>query len=63
MQTEEKTTKPSLIEKEYREMMKGYRNSVSNNQLQVIAPNDMFVKFSLYVHSPITITSTNTSSR
>jgi hypothetical protein len=61
MQTKTKTLgkMPNFL-KDYNEIMEGFTDFHQLNQPPVIGPNDMFVKFSIYTQSPITITSTNT---
>ena len=55
-------TSISSFEVEYNEIMKGFnKENLPFQTEEVKTPNDVFVKFSLYVESPLVITSTNTS--
>ena len=54
--------KLKILEKDYKEVMKGFEYSNYLNPLpQWSAPGDYIVKFSLYQEVPNSITSTNTS--
>ena len=61
MAKSKKRIKKPDFEKEYQSIMKSYLNSIPVNQPQVVSPTDNFIKFSLYIQSPVSITSPNTT--
>ncbi len=62
MAKDTKKQKPKNFDKEYEKVMKGFKNTpLQGNLQQWTAPGDFFVKFSMYKESSSGATSSNTT--